>query len=977
MKSNVFKHSRISHLLYVVCCLIQAVLVCDAAQAATRPTVSMVQEGEGDDVQNIFNIFYKIDGEDFKTVSYEVGAYIQQEYAPWKDGHSFSGWEGLPEDMLMPDYDLEVNGWYEANRYLLTYMVDNEVYQQDSVAYGTPIEEIEGPAKEGYTFSWGWHPETMPAYDVTITGSYSAAYYNIFYKIDGEDYKTTSCAFGSTIYPESAPWKEGHTFSGWEGFPEDMIMPASDLEVNGSYEAIRYELTYLVDGAEYQKDSVAYGTVIELIDEPTKEGYTFSGWSDHPETMPAYNLSIYGYFSVNAYTITYYVDGEEYKTVSYNYGATIMPEAEPSKAGHSFSGWEGLPEDLIMPAWDLEVNGSYVVNSYLLTYEVDGEVYQQDSVAYGSPIELIDEPSKEGSTFSGWGYHPETMPDHDITISGYFDATLYNIVYKIDGEEYKTTTCAYGATITPEADPWKEGHTFCGWEGFPEDMIMPASDLEINGSYEVNLYALIYIVDNVEYQRDSIAFGSEIILTEQPEKEGHTFSGWSDHPETMPSHDVTIMGYFSATAYNIVYKIDGEDYKTVTCSYGATIVPEAEPSKEGCTFSGWEGFPEDMIMPASDLEINGSYMANTYQLVYLVDNEEYLKDSVAFGTVIEPIEQPTKEGFDFSGWSEMPETMPAHDLVITGYFTAASFKINYRIDGEDYKTVAYVYGTTIVPEEVSSKEGHTFSGWEGLPADLIMPAYDLEVNGSYIANKYLLVYLVDNEEYQKDSVAFGSTIEPIDQPIKEGFTFSGWSGHPETMPAYDVVISGYFTVNTYSIIYKVDGEEYKTTSYTYGAAITPEAEPSKEGHTFSGWEGLPDDLIMPASDLEVNGAFSINTYHVTIEHNEGGAVEVSADEVEYGSSLTLNIMPDEGYELTSVMVNGNDITDELDNGTYTIEAVKQDIKISVLFTETVGIDYIYATPEAKGWLYDMSGRRVANPVQGQIYLRNGEKFLMK
>ena len=75
-------------------------------------------------------------------------------------------------------------------------------------------------------------------------------------------------------------------------------------------------------------------------------------------------------------------------------------------------------------------------------------------------------------------------------------------------------------------------------------------------------------------------------------------------------------------------------------------------------------------------------------------------------------------------------------------------------------------------------------------------------------------------------------------PEKEGHTFSGWEGLPETMPASDVTVTGKFIVNTYNLIYMVDGEEYKRFEVAYGEKLTAEAAPEKEGHTFSGWEGL-------------------------------------------------------------------------------------------------------------------------------------------
>ena len=75
-----------------------------------------------------------------------------------------------------------------------------------------------------------------------------------------------------------------------------------------------YNVTYKIDGEVYATYSVECFSEIPMPDTPTKEGHTFSGWSEAPETMPANDIEITGSFSVNTYKITYIVDGEVYAT---------------------------------------------------------------------------------------------------------------------------------------------------------------------------------------------------------------------------------------------------------------------------------------------------------------------------------------------------------------------------------------------------------------------------------------------------------------------------------------------------------------------------------------------------------------------------------------------------------------------------------------------------------------------------------------
>ena len=129
-----------------------------------------------------------------------------------------------------------------------------------------------------------------------------------------------------------------------------------------------------------------------------------------------------------------------------------------------------------------------------------------------------------------------------------------------------------------------------------------------------------------------------------------------------------------------------------------------------------------------------------------------------------------------------------------------------------------------------------------------------------VANiQYTLTYLVDGEVYKTYKLKAGDKITPESEPTKEGYTFSGWSEVPSTMPDHDVIVSGTFTPNEpsqYTLTYLVDGEVYKTYKLKVGETITPEAEPTKEGYTFSGWSEIPS--TMPDHDVTVSGTFTKN-----------------------------------------------------------------------------------------------------------------------
>ena len=133
-----------------------------------------------------------------------------------------------------------------------------------------------------------------------------------------------------------------------------------------------FYIRYFVDNVLFETDSIKHGSEIVLIDEPVKEGYTFSGWSEAPETMPAEDITITGSFSVNSYTITYIVDGEVYATEEFTYGSEIVLIDEPAKEGYTFSGWSEAPET--MPAEDITITGSFIPTENVSEVEFDANI---------------------------------------------------------------------------------------------------------------------------------------------------------------------------------------------------------------------------------------------------------------------------------------------------------------------------------------------------------------------------------------------------------------------------------------------------------------------------------------------------------------------------------------------------------------------------------------------------------------------------
>ena len=493
--------------------------------------------------------------------------------------------------------------------------------------------------------------------------------------------------------------------------------------------------------------------------------------------------------------------------------------------------------------YDIEIGGKIEV-----THDNEIEISAIPNEGYKLSKALLDDSDITSQVEGGNAIY---NPTQDMNLKVIFSKETFKLTYMIGDEIYQETEYEFEAVITPEAEPTKEGFTFSGWSEIPETM--PAHDVTVTGSFTINKYKLKYTIDDEEYKTYEIEYGTTINPEADPTKEGYTFSGWSEIPETMPAHDVTVTGSFTINQYQVTYVVDGDIFKTELIDYASVITPPSVPEKEGYSFA-WNEYPE--TMPANDITITGQYTINSYKLFYVVDGAEYKSFDVVYNTAITPEADPTKEGYTFSGWSEIPETMPAHDVTVTGSFTINQYQVTYIVDGEIFKTEYVEYASEITPPSVPEREGYSFA-WNEYPET--MPANDITITGQYTINSYKLFYVVDGVEYKCYDIVYNTTITPEANPTKEGYTFSGWSEIPETMPAHDVTVTGSFSINSYKLTYMIDDKVYKETMYEYGATITPEPQPEGDYATFE-WTGLPEN--MPAHDVVVHASYTTEIIEV-------------------------------------------------------------------------------------------------------------------
>ncbi|MGI6471707.1 MAG: leucine-rich repeat protein [Candidatus Methanomethylophilaceae archaeon] len=233
--------------------------------------------------------------------------------------------------------------------------------------------------------------------------------------------------YGTPVTPPIAPTKTGHTFSKWNTLIP-LEMPTEDIIITAEWDVIQYTIAFNSNGGnEIPSITLDYNAIITPPADPTKEGYTFMGWDiPVPPTMPANDMTLTASWKINQYTITFDSDGgNEVASITLDYKAIVTPPANPSKEGYTFVGWSpALPET--MPIGDISVIAEWTVNQYSIAfYPGDGLPPEPTTQTFGTPIVKPEDPVREGFAFAEWFPNlPEIMPARDVVVT----ALWYEIV---------------------------------------------------------------------------------------------------------------------------------------------------------------------------------------------------------------------------------------------------------------------------------------------------------------------------------------------------------------------------------------------------------------------------------------------------------------------------------------------------------------------------------------------------------------------
>ncbi|MCL1803366.1 MAG: InlB B-repeat-containing protein [Eubacteriaceae bacterium] len=169
------------------------------------------------------------------------------------------------------------------------------------------------------------------------------------------------------------------------------------------------------------KTGASAGQSVSVKPSLSLSGYTFSGWSSPSVSVSGSRFTVpkgineivfEGRFSSRTYTISYFVDGELYKQEHYEQDSEVAILQEPSREGATFSGWDSVP--VKMPGEDIEVRGTFTKIKYTIGYYINAVVYEIQSYCAGDLVTAPDISLLDG--FQGWTGIPDVMPPENLSL---------------------------------------------------------------------------------------------------------------------------------------------------------------------------------------------------------------------------------------------------------------------------------------------------------------------------------------------------------------------------------------------------------------------------------------------------------------------------------------------------------------------------------------------------------------------------------
>lgn len=485
------------------------------------------------------------------------------------EGFSLDSAKSTLTGTIAADGSLVLSIYYSRNQYTITYA--NTDLEPDTYYYGATVS-ARTPEKAGYAFQ-GWEeevPSTMPAQNITLTAKWNenpADYTDYDIAVAAANAKKAEANYDKTYTEASRKALDAALAVDVSGkkYSEQSVVDAAAKAINdavASLEVMTYNATFYVDGAEYRVVPTKVGEQIIAPENPTKEGFVFTGWDKEVGVMGTEDVSFNAQFSAGevSYKVeTYVMDvngaygAADVKVVPATTGAAVSVDPEAREgftvaADSVLSGTVAADGSLVLKVY-------YSRNQYKLT--VDGT---ESMVYYGAELNIA-EPTKDHYTFAGWNVEvPATMPASDLTLVSQWteegaDYTAYDAAVK--AAQAKKAEADYDKTYTAESRAALDAALAIDVANkkYSEQADVDAATAAINDAVkalELMTYTANFYVNGQLYKAVTAKVGEQIIAPKDPSVDGYNFNGWDPAVGTMGTEDVRFDAILVASNSSII-----------------------------------------------------------------------------------------------------------------------------------------------------------------------------------------------------------------------------------------------------------------------------------------------------------------------------------------------------------------------------------------------------------------------------------------
>ena len=749
--------------------------------------------------------------------------------------------------------------------------------------------------------------------------------------------------------------------------PKGTIKADGSLVLKVYYDLNEYKLTFDAKGGESDQTEVTarYGDKI-ASPMPTRKGYVFEGWYTDKDfknrfdgTMPDKDLTLYAKQTpvMSSYTVYHYkesVDGS-YFGLTDEEVLSGLTESEVTPQPKQYEGFTS-PE-----AKTGQVNGwggpdiwyHYKRNSYNLTYVLNnGEDNKISKVRYEADI--TNTPSRTGYAFAGWytdealtqSYVQTTMPAHDLTLYAKWEAGMktYQVRHyqqsignseQYDLAETETVTAKTGEHLTLAVKAY-EG--FTAPKPVSYDVVDDGEITYVDYKYTRDRHQVtIHYNNGNDSETKELAYGEK--WEEKPYRAGYAFAGWytdakctKEYKANMPDQDLTLYAKWEANIVNYVVEhyqqnVQGDGYTLKESSHARAAV-DSEVTPEVMKYKGFEEPKTEKVTISGDGQttVKYYYKRKVHTVTFDADSGTFAAEkgeddskivvTGRYGANIAVPKAPTRTGYQFLGWDEDVEmTIPDKDLTYKAQWLKMEYTLQFKTgEGTSVSPIKGNYGDKISVPKDPTRTGYIFKYWSenGKKVDKLpttMPAESHIYTAIWEQETYQITYDLNGgsmKSGEKNPTTYNvdTTVFKLKNPVRAGYTFTGWSGTQITGVSDNVSVKQGSTdnrtykanwrENIYQITFILSGTEAKgsmaakTVNYTENVTL-PKCGFTCKGHSFKRWYTVDkkgkktyySDRQKVSKLTDVNGGvvtlypeWEANVYNVTFDYGDGRAKTV-------------------------------------------------------------------------------------------------------